>query len=464
MAGLFGVVSNKNCVEDLFLGTDYHSHLGSNIGGICVYGENGFQRRIHDITRSQFKAKFYHDILEIQGNAGIGVITSGLAQPLLFKSKFGVYAIVTDGLIQNKAELVKELIDEGASFTEITALDPNATEIIAKLIAKGDTLIDGVELVFKKIKGAISMLILNHEGIYVVRDKNGHSPLAIGEGPDGMAVASETCSFPNLSYTVKKYVKPGEINLITSKGLTVIQKGGEKKKICSFLWVYTGFPASTYEGINTEIVREQCGRALAKRDTVKADQVSGVPDSGLAHAIGYAHESGVPYRRPLVKYTPGYGRSYTPPDQGTRDKIALLKLIPIKEVIDGQRIILCEDSIVRGTQLKNFTVNKLFNSGAKEVHARPACPPLIFPCIFNLSTRTTKELVARRAIEALEGGEIDDVTEYLDPDSAKYKEMMEWIAKDLGVTTLRYQRLDDMLAAIGLPKEKLCTYCWNGKC
>jgi amidophosphoribosyltransferase len=315
-----------------------------------------------------------------------------------------------------------------------------------------------------KILGSISLLIMTKKGIYCARDRNGVTPLVIGQKESEVAVASETCAFPNLGFSVKKFIGPGEIVFINNK------KGIEKKKqerhgtkVCAFLWVYTGFPASSYEGINVEKVRENCGRFLAKRDSVKADLVSGVPDSGVAHAVGYAIESGIPYRRVLIKYTPGYGRSYTPLSQELRDRIALMKLIANESIAQGNRIVLCEDSIVRGTQLKNYTITKLKQAGAKEIHVRPACPPLMFPCIYNLSTRSIKELAARRAIRALEGKDIEDVSEYLNPASEKYKKMVEWIAKDLGVTSLQYQQIDDMVQAIGLPKERLCLYCWLGQ-
>ncbi len=462
MSGLFGVISNSDCVETLFLGTDYHTHLGTQYGGLAVLGEDGFQKKIHNLSNSQFKSKFIEDYEKMSGNSGIGVISDKYEQPLMFQSKFGTYALATNGLITNKQELGEELIKEGTSFTEVSDGNINTTEFVAKLIASGKTLVDGIERVFEKITGSISIIILNHKGIYVARDKFGHTPLIIGEGVNCWAVASETCAFPNLGFKVKKFVAPGEIVLLTKEGIQSLKEGGKTNKICSFLWIYTGFPASTYEGINSEIVRERCGIALAKRDKVKADLASGVPDSGLAHAIGYAMESKLPYRRPLVKYTSGYGRSYTPPDQKTRDRIAQMKLIPIEEVIKDQRIIVCEDSIVRGTQLKNYTVTKLHNSGVKEVHVRVACPPLMFPCIYNLSTRTYDELAARQAIYEIEGGEIEDVSEYLDPDSEKYEKMVELIREKVGVTSLMYQRLEDMIDAIGLPKERLCRYCWDG--
>jgi len=464
MSGIFGVVSKGDCSNALFLGTDYHSHLGIQYGGLAVHSEKKIIKRIHNISRSQFKSKFFGDIEEMKGNAGIGVISDKYAQPLIFQSKLGLFAICTNGLIENEDELISELIGEGAFFNELANGTTNATELVAKLVCQGDSIVDGIDHMFKKIEGSISLLLLNKDGVYAARDRHGHTPLVIGEGKDSWAVASESCSFPNLGLKTKKFIGPGEIVLLNENGFRSVKGDGELNRICAFLWIYTGFPTSSYEGINTELVRENCGRALARNDDVEADLVAGVPDSGIAHAIGYAMESGLPYRRPLVKYTPGYGRSYTPPSQEIRDQIAFMKLIPSVDVINGNKIILCEDSIVRGTQLKNFTLKKLFNSGAKEVHVRPACPPLMFPCKFNISTRTKEELVARRAIKAIEGKDIKDVSEYLNPDSEKYKKMVEWIRKDIGATSLKYQHLDDMIKAIGLPKEKLCLYCWTGEC
>ncbi|MCK4365268.1 MAG: amidophosphoribosyltransferase [Thermoplasmatales archaeon] len=464
MSGLFGVVSKNNCISSLYYGTDYHSHLGTEYGGIAfINKKNGIPiKKIHDIDNSQFKTKFYEGSNRIKSNLGIGVISDKDPQPLSFESKFGHFAICCAGLVTNKEELAKNLIKKGVTFTEIEHGDANTTELIASLINQGDTIIDGIEKMYDQIKGSISLLILIKKGIYCARDRNGVTPLIIGEKEGEIAATSETCSFPNLGFEIKKFLEPGEIAFISKKGIETKKRGSSHNKICAFLWIYTGFPASSYEGINVEKVRENCGKFLAKRDNVKIDLAAGVPDSGTAHAIGYAMESGKPFRRVLSKYTPGYGRSYTPLTQEIRDKVALLKLIANKDITDGNRIILCEDSIVRGTQLKNFTITKLRNAGAKEVHVRPACPPLMFPCIYNLSTRSTKELAARKAIKALEGKDIEDVSEYLDPKSKKYQKMIDWIAKDLGVDSLRYQLLDDMIKAIGLPKDKLCLYCWNG--
>ncbi|MBL7158141.1 MAG: amidophosphoribosyltransferase [Candidatus Omnitrophica bacterium] len=465
MSGIFGVVAKDNCAKKLFYGTDYHSHLGTEYGGMAVLGKK-FTRHIRDIRQSQFKSKFYEDYTHMKGTKGIGVISASDEQPIYLNSKFGPFCIVTDGIVENKEALAKDLMAKGISFSEVSKDIVNTVELVAKLINQGKHIVDGIEKMFQKIEGSCSLLLLHADGVYAARDRFGYSPLITGKHSDGSwAVTSETAAFPNLGFEIVKYVEPGEIILMTGKGPAQKQSGGNVSQICSFLWIYTGFPASTYEGINVEMVRERCGRSLAKYDKdIGVDVVSGVPDSGIAHALGYAMESKKPYRRPLVKYTPGYGRSYTPPSQELRDVIATMKLIAIKEIIENNRIVVCEDSIVRGTQLKNFTVKKLWDAGAKEIHARPACPPLMFPCKFNLSTRTIQELVARRAIKALEGREVEDISPYLDHSSEEYKKMVAWITKDLEVTTLRYQTIDDLVKAIGLPKERLCLYCWTGKC
>ena len=465
MSGIFGVVSKGNCVETLYYGTDYHSHLGTEFGGMAVLGD-GFSRHIRDISQSQFKSKLYDDYQSMHGNKGIGVISDLDEQPIYLNSKFGPFSIVTNGIVENAEELADQLLQNGISFSEVSKRIVNATELIAKLISQGNNIIDGIEKMFRVIKGSCSLLLLNKDGIYAARDKCGYTPLVIGRRKDAWAVTSETCAFPNNDFEIVKHLDPGEIILMNDEGIVQRKPGSrDVDQICAFLWIYTGFPASSYEGINTEIVREQCGRYLAKRDKdINVDVVSGVPDSGLAHGLGYAMESGKPFRRPLVKYTPGYGRSYTPPSQSKRDLIEKMKLIPIKEVINGNSIVVCEDSIVRGTQLKNFTIKKLWDCGAKEIHVRPACPPLMFPCRFNLSTRSINELAARRAIRDLEGHDLEDVSKYIDCKSEKYKAMIKWIAKDLGVTTLRYQAVDDMVKAIGRSSDRLCLYCWTGKC
>ncbi len=466
MSGIFGVVSKGNCTETLFYGTDYHSHLGTEYGGIAVLGGNGFKRQIHNLSQSQFKSKFFDDYTNLSGNKGIGVISDLEEQPIHLNSKFGPFCIVTCGFIENAEELATTLLAKELSFTEVSKRGVNTSELLAKLINQGDDFVDGIERMFEQIEGSCSLLLLHKNGIYAARDRYGYTPLVVGRRQDAWAVTTETSAFPNSNFEVVKHIEPGEIILINEDGIRQMRRGSnEIDQICAFLWIYTGFPASSYEGINVEIVRERCGRSLARHDKdIEVDVVSGVPDSGFGHGLGYAMESGKPFRRPLVKYTPGYGRSYTPPSQQRRDLIAKMKLIPIREVIKGNSIVVCEDSIVRGTQLKNFAIKKLWDCGAKAVHIRPACPPLMFPCRFNLSTRSINELAARRAIRALEGHDIENVSEYVDSNSAKYKAMVEWIAKDLGVTTLRYQTVDDMVAAIGRPKEKLCLYCWTGQC
>lgn len=463
MSGIFGVTSKKDCVQVLFYGTDYHSHLGTEFGGLAVLGEK-FTRQIHDISQSQFKAKFFLDIQNMRGDKGIGVISAADEQPIYLRSKFGPFCLVFNGIIENAEALAKDLLSKGLSFSEVSKGLVNPAELVAKLLTQGEDIIDGIEKAFSVIEGSCSLLILNKDGIYAACDRLGYNPLVIGKNCESWAVTSETTAFLNFDYETVKFLEPGEIILLTADGITQKVKGREKKQVCTFLWIYTGFPSSDYEGINVEMVRERCGRCLARGDKdLKIDLVCGVPDSGVAHAIGYAMESGVPLRRPLVKYTPGYGRSYTPPSQETRDLVAKMKLVGIKEVINGQKIALCEDSIVRGTQLKNFAIKKLWDNGAKEVHVRPACPPLMFPCKFNLSTRNINELAARRAIRSLEGSDVDDVFAYTDHANSKYKKMVEWIRKDLEVTTLRYQTVEDMVEAVGMPKKDLCLYCWTGE-
>jgi len=464
MSGIFGVVSKKNCAEDLFYGIDYHTHLGTEYGGMAVFGKE-LKRQIHSIQQNQFKSKFYDDYKQMTGNKGIGIISDSDEQPIYLNSKFGPFCLVMVGLIENKDELAQDLLNKGISFSEMRKESVNSAELVAKLINQGDNLIDGIEKMFSVIEGSCSLLLLNKDGLYAARDRWGYTPIVLGKKDGAWAVTSETNAFPNTGFTIEKYLLPGEIILLTEDGVAQRKPGKKESQICTFLWIYTGFPASSYEGISVEAARERCGRFLAKRDKdIEVDVVSGVPDSGTAHAIGYAMESKKPFRRPLVKYTSGYGRSYTPPSQETRDLVAKMKQVPIREIIDGNRIVVCEDSIVRGTQLKNFTVKKMWDCGAKEVHVRPACPPLMFPCKFCLSTRSIHELAARRAIKSLEGRDIEDVSEYIDHTSDKYKKMVDWIARDLTLTTLRYQTVDDMVKAIGLPKEKLCLYCWTGGC
>ena len=467
MGGIFGVVSLENCVQTLFYGTDYHSHLGTENGGLAVLGAKGFYNVIHSISQSQFKSRFIDDFRKMDGYYGIGAIDDESPQPLIIRSKFGAYAVVATGLISNKDKLISQLLNEGVSFSEMAGGGVNNVEIVARLINRGDNIVEGIASMRGAIEGSICALILTNEGIYAARDKFGRFPLAVGKKKEGdgksYVVATEASSFENLGYKLINFLGPGEISLITPDGVKQMKPEGNEKKICSFLWIYTGYPSSVYDNISVESTRELCGRYLAKRDNVAADFVSGVPDSGVGHAIGYAMESGIPYRRPLVKYTPGYGRSYTPPSQDIRDLVATMKLSAIHDVINGNRMIICDDSIVRGTQLKNYTIKKLWDNGAKEIHIRPACPPLMFPCIYASSTRSSTELACRRAIRVLEGKELDNPEEYLDRSSGKHARMIEWIRHDLNVTSLKYLEIEDMIAAIRLPAEQLCLHCWQGK-
>lgn len=465
MSGLFGVVDKKNCPRILFYGTDYQSHLGTQKAGLAIINHR-IERAIHNISTSQFKSKFIEEISSMKGALGIGVISDSDPQPIIISSSFGTFALVTAGFLANKNELAKEIMKEGGSFSELSGGEINATEVAGKIIAQKNNLVEGIKALFEKIKGSLSLLILTKEGIYAARDKFGRTTLSVGKNDKSLAITSETCAFPNLGYQKIKELSPGEIVLLSKSG-QLIGKGksssSEKEKICAFLWIYTGYPASSYDGLSVEAVREHCGANLAKEDSVKADFVTGIPDSGIAHAIGYAMASGLPYRRALVKYTPGYGRSYTPPSQETRDLVARMKLIPIKEIIEGKRIIICDDSIVRGTQLKNQATEKLWQCGAKEIHVRIACPPLMFPCPYLLSTRTKKELAARRAIKnSFIKGQVK-IQKLLDKESSQFQKMIEYVRKELNITSLKYQSVENMIKAIGLSKERLCLFCWLGK-
>lgn len=464
MSGVFGVISRSECAEPLIYGTDYHTHLGSEYGGIAVYG-NEFKRYIHKMSSVNFRSRFIENAKDIKGTHGIGVISDQDEQPIYLKSKVGEFCIVGTGKIDNLDELAEELLEEGISFSEVSKFSANSIELVARLITKGNDIKDGIEKMQNRIRGSVSVLILSKDGIFAARDKFGRTSLILGKKQDNWAVCSETTSFPNTGFEPIRDLNPGEIVFMDHKDfkINVLNPGNGKKQVCAFLWIYTGFPTSNYEGINAEIVREESGKLLAKRDKdLEADLVSGVPDSGFAHAVGYAMESNLPLRRPLVKYTPTYGRSYTPLLQRTRDLTAKMKLIAIKEIIENNRIVLLEDSIVRGTQLKNVTVGKFWDAGAKEIHVRPACPPLLFACPYSASTRTNSELVTRKAIRAIEGKDIEDVSEYTDSKTEKYAKMVEWIRKDLNVTSLKFQTIEDMVTAIGLPREKLCLHCWLG--
>ena len=464
MGGLFGVYNaNIDCVEDLYYGVDYHSHLGTRRGGLAVKNAGGFQRFIKDITNAQFRSKFEKDIKKMHGNKGIGVISDYDDQPLIINSHLGVFAIVTVGKINNLEDLAREALNNGSHFSEMHGGEINPTEMVATLISQGSSFEDGIQKVQDLVDGSCTLLILTNEGIYAARDKLGRTPLIIGEKSGAYAVTMETCAFPNLGYKTVKFLGPGEVIYINNKGFEQKIVPGNRMQICGFLWVYYGYPASNYENINVEIVRYRCGSLLAKNNSVKIDLVAGIPDSGTGHGLGYASEAKIPFSRPFVKYTPTWPRSFMPHDQRIRDKVAKMKLIPIKELINEKRLLFCEDSIVRGTQLRK-TIQRLYEYGAKEVHMRPACPPLVYSCKFlNFSrSRSELDLAGRWAIKELIGKNIDDPIEYTDPDSDKYKAMVEIIRKKLQLTTLQYQKLEDLIKAIGLPKEKICTYCWDG--
>lgn len=465
MGGFFAVASTTDCVTDLFYGTDYHSHLGTKRGGMTSLNGHGFCRYIHNIENAQFRSKFEDDVHRMAGNMGIGVISDLEDQPLIIGSHLGMYAIVTVGAIWNAEYLAKRAVDKGAHFSEMSGGQINPTELVATLINQGGSYVEGIRLAQQAIEGSCSILLLTREGIYAARDAFGRTPIALARSRTGWAATLETCALPNLGYQLDRQLGPGEIVLMKPEGVEVVAAPLDKMQICAFLWVYYGYPASTYEGINVEAARYRCGAALAKTDSVEVDCVAGIPDSGTGHALGYANARGVPYRRPFVKYTPTWPRSFMPQVQTTRDLVARMKLIPINELIHGQRMLFCEDSIVRGTQLKD-TIQRLFNSGAKEVHMRPACPPLLFGCRFlNFSrSRSLMDLAGRIAISELEGDGPVKLEEYLDPQGEKHLAMVDRICRRLNLTTLKYQRLDDLVAAIGLPKEKLCTYCWDGVC
>jgi amidophosphoribosyltransferase len=463
MSGFFGVISKQDCVNDVYYGTDYHSHLGTKRAGLVFYNpRDGFRRSIHSLENAYFRTKFEIDIESLEGSSGMGVISDTDPQPILFNSHMGRFAIVSVSRLVNIDELEKCFLKKKNHFTENFEGNVNPTEMVANLICEEEDFVSGILNVYQKIKGSCSLLILTSDRIIAARDKLGRTPVMIGKKEGAYAAASETAAFPNTGYEMEYTVGPGEIVEITAEGYKTLKKPEEKMQICSFLWVYYGYPPSYYEGINVDECRYRCGAALARRDTVEVDFVSGIPDSGVGHAIGYGNEKGIPYMRPYTKYTPTWPRSFMPQNQEIRDLVAKMKLIPNKALIEGKRMVFCDDSIVRGTQLKDNTQD-LRQAGAKEVHMRIACPPLTFACDFlNFSqSRSTLELASRKAIKQLEGEETH-LEEYADPNSEKYRAMVEQIAKNLGIDSLLYQNLGDLVEAIGLPKEKLCTHCWDG--
>ena len=469
MGGFFGVASKKDCVLELFYGVDYHSHLGTRRGGMAAYGNGEFCRAIHNIENAPFRTKFDRDVDEMKGNLGIGCISDYEPQPLLIQSHHGSFAIVTVGKINNEEELLEKVFEEGHShFQEMSGGKINATELVASLICKKETLVEGIRYAQETVNGSLTLLLMTKDGIYAARDRYGRTPVVVGKKEEAYCVSFENSAYINLGYEAYKELGPGEIDLITPESVEQLVAPGKEMKICSFLWVYYGYPTSSYEGVNVEEMRYKCGSMLAKRDgdSVHPDIVAGVPDSGIAHAIGYSNESGIPYARPFIKYTPTWPRSFMPTSQSQRNLIAKMKLLAVDELIRDKSLLLIDDSIVRGTQLRE-TTEFLYESGAKEVHIRPACPPLLYGCKYLNFSRSSSEmdLITRRVIDRLENGNVTDevLQEYADPESEKYETMVEEIRKELNFTSLRFNRLDDMLESVGIDKCKLCTYCWDGK-
>lgn len=466
MGGFFGVASKESCTFDLFFGTDYHSHLGTRRAGMAVYGENGFSKSIHKIEGAPFRTKFEKELDSLEGNMGIGCISDYEAQPILVRSHHGSFAITTVSKINNADEIVNEILEGSTHFFEMSNGEINATELVAAMINTKDNLIEGIQYALDRVDGSLSMLILTPKGIYAARDKFGRTPVVLGKKEGAHCACFESFSYLNLGYQDERELGPGEIVVFDADQVKTLVAPGSQKKVCTFLWVYYGYPAASYEGVNVEQMRYNCGKLLARRDNVDVDVVAGVPDSGTAHAVGYSNESGIPFSRPFIKYTPTWPRSFMPTIQTKRDLIAHMKLLPVHDLIKDKKLLLIDDSIVRGTQLRE-TTEFLYESGAKEVHIRPACPPLLFGCKYlNFSrSKSEMELIARRVISELEGDNVTDevLQEYADPDSEKYQKMVDMICEKLNFTSLRFHRLDDMLESVGIAPEHLCTYCWNGK-
>ncbi len=469
MGGFFGVASKEDCVFDLFYGVDYHSHLGTRRAGMAVYNfESGFDKSIHNIENTPFRTKFAKDSVSMHGNYGIGCISDFEAQPILIRSHHGTFAITTVGKINNSDEIVSEILKNHTHFFEMQNGTINQTELVAAIINQKENFIDGIRYAQDIIDGSMSMLILSPKGIYAVRDKLGRTPVVIGKKDTGYCASFESFAYLNLGYTDYKALKPGEVVVFDKNNVRTLIAPGEDMKVCTFLWVYYGYPPSSYEGMSVEQMRYNCGKCLAKRDkgVVNPDLVAGVPDSGIAHAVGYSNASGIQFSRPFIKYTPTWPRSFLPSHQSKRNLIAKMKLIPIHDLIENKKLLLIDDSIVRGTQLRE-TTEFLYESGAKEVHIRTGCPPLLFGCKYLNFSRSSSEmeLITRRVIKELEGEEPSKevLWEYADPDSERYKNMVEKIREKLHFTSLGYLRLDDMLDSVGIDKSKLCTYCWNGK-
>ncbi len=466
MGGFFGVASEENCAFDLFFGTDYHSHLGTRRAGMAVYGKDGFSKAIHNIEKSPFRTKFEKDLGQLKGNYGIGCISDFEAQPILVRSHHGTFAITTVSKINNAAEIVNDILKTRAHFFEMSNGDINPTELVAAIINQKDNFVEGIRYALEVVDGSLSMLILTPKGIYAARDKLGRTPVVLGKKDGAHCACFESFSYLNLEYKDLRELGPGEVVVFDEHQVRTLVAPGDKMKICTFLWVYYGYPSASYEGVSVEQMRYNCGKLLARRDNAEVDVVAGVPDSGTAHAVGYANESGIPFSRPFIKYTPTWPRSFMPTVQDERNLIAHMKLIPVHDLIQGKRLLLIDDSIVRGTQLRE-TTEFLNDAGASEVHIRPACPPLLFGCKYLNFSRSASEmeLIGRVVIEELEGGPVsrEVLEEYANPDSEKYQNMLDRICQKLNFTSLRYHRLDDMLESVGIDKDKLCTYCWDGR-
>lgn len=464
MGGFFGTISKSSCSTDLFYGTDYNSHLGTRRGGLATYDkEAGFTRSIHNLESSYFRTKFEPSLSKFVGNAGIGIISDTDAQPIVINSRLGKFAIVTVAKINNIDELERDLLEANMHFSELSSGKINQTELVALLITQGKDFVEGIENVYNRIKGSCSMLLLTEDGIIVARDKWGRTPIVIGKKEGAYAATSESSSFPNLDYETERYVGPGEILRMRADGVEQMRKPNDKMQVCSFLWVYYGFPVSCYEGRNVEAVRFQSGYKMGKKDESVVDCVCGIPDSGVGMALGYAEGKGAPYHRAITKYTPTWPRSFTPANQEMRSLVAKMKLIPNRAMLEGKRILFCDDSIVRGTQLRD-NVNILYEYGAKEVHMRIACPPLIYGCPFIgfTSSKSDLELITRRIIKELEGDENKDLDKYATTDSPQYKKMVGIIAERFGLSSLKFNTLETLIEAIGLPKCKVCTHCFDG--
>ena len=466
MGGFCGVISKDDCVLDLFYGTDYHSHLGTHRGGMALLNESGFQRSIHNIQNSPFRSKFENDIPKFSGKVGIGVISDTDPQPLVMCSKLGAFAIVTVGYIDNIDELKKELFEQNSMQLQFSTTSGmvGPTEVVSALIATQSSIVEGLKYVQQKVKGSCSILIIDETGrLYAMRDRWGRTPVILGKKDGAMIALMESCALANLGYEYVRDIGPGEVVELTVEVDITLVEPGKRMAICSFLWVYYGYPASSYEGRNIEMTRYRCGSALAKRTPTDADAACGIPDSGISHALGYAHEAGIKYARPFVKYTPTWARSFMPSDQRQREHVARMKLITIPGLIKNRKLVFCDDSIVRGTQLGKQAI-KLYSEGCLETHMRIASPPLLYPCKFLNFSRSKSEydLVTRRYIRGHEG-ENADVSKYIDADGEPYARMVEFIREKLNLTSLAFQRIDDLVKAIGLPAENLCTYCWTGK-